>query len=57
MADDGELKAQVDAREKEVQSLLSRSNYSEALAVALRDPPLLAKDQAIKVSLALLAYF
>jgi len=45
--DDGSEVSQV---AKEVDNLLSRSKYVEALQCALRDPPFAAKDQALKVS-------
>ncbi|GBG23786.1 Actin-related protein 2/3 complex subunit 5 [Hondaea fermentalgiana] len=38
----------VKARQKEVDSLLSRSKYTEAIGAALQDPPLGSKDEAAK---------
>mmetsp|Transcript_18026 Transcript_18026/g.29234 ORF Transcript_18026/g.29234 Transcript_18026/m.29234 type:complete len:127 (+) Transcript_18026:91-471(+) len=44
----GDDAATVEARKKEVDSLLSRSKYKDAIKVALDNPPFGAKDQAVK---------
>jgi len=39
---------EVKARQKEVDSLLSRSKYKDAIIAALSNPPVGSKDQAVK---------
>ena len=45
----GDFAKDVNARAKEVDGLLQKRKHVEAIQVALKDPPFLCKDQAIKV--------
>ena len=51
MADDGELRAQVESRVNECSNFLTRKDKASALKACLANPPVATKSEDIKVTL------